>query len=82
MKTWQVSLLAAVVSLLAGALGAVLGAVIGFGLGLLVLEGCRDRAECEDMWLFATAGVIVFGLGAAVMAWSLVRRMPDRRKPG
>lgn len=48
---------------------------------LLVLEGCRDRAECEDRWLFATAGGIVFGLGAAVMGWGLVRRMADRGKP-
>jgi ABC-type Fe3+ transport system permease subunit len=75
MKTWQ----AAVVSLLAGVLGAVLGAVIGFGVGLLVLQGCRERMECEGMWAFWFGGGVVFGVAAAVISWGVVRPTTDKR---
>jgi hypothetical protein len=77
MKTWQ----AAVVSLLAAVLGAVLGAVVGFGVGLLVLEGCRDRMECDSMWAFWIGGGVVFGVAAAVISWRVVRGGPDGGEP-
>jgi len=77
MKTW----LAAVVSLLAGVLGAVLGVVVGFGVGLLVLEGCRERMECEDIPIFVLCIGIVFGIAAAAISWRVLRRTTDRGEP-
>jgi len=80
MKIWQ-AVVSALVSLLAGVLGAVVGAVVGFGAGLLVLQECRDRMECEDIPVFWVGGGVVFGVGAAVTAWRLMRRMTDSGEP-